>query len=238
MVPIHKKADETDLNNYRPISLLPEVSKIIEKVIYNQVYNYFENHNILYDHQYGFRKQHSTEHAVLELVDRTTIALDKGETPINIFLDLSKAFDTLDHNILLNKLNYYGIQSTALNLFKSYLHNRKQFVIVNNAKSRTQHITTGVPQGSILGPLLFIIYINDLPNASTIFNFTMYADDTTLSTSIQSIQMANPNVNVDTLINNELRKISDCLSINKLSLNVKKSKFIVHKMINKTVDNL
>ena len=109
MVPIHKKADETDLNNYRPISLLPAVSKIIEKVIYNQVYNYFENHNVLYEHQYGFRKQHSTEHAVIELVDRTTIALDKDETPINIFLDLSKALDTLDHNILLNKLNYYGI---------------------------------------------------------------------------------------------------------------------------------
>ena len=109
---------------------------------------------------------------------------------------------------------------------------------MNNAKSRTQHITTGVPHGSILGPLLFIIYINDLPNASTIFNFTMYADDTTLSTSIQSIKMTNPNVNVDTLINNELRKISDWLSINKLSLNVNKSKLIVHKMINKTVDNL
>ena len=238
VIPIFKKGDDTDVNNYRPISLLPAISKIIEKVIYNQTYNYFDQNKILYAHQYGFRKQHSTELAVLELVDRTIYTLDKDETPINIFLDLSKAFDTLNHTILLNKLHHYGIRDESLNLFKSYLQNRKQYVVINNAKSETLDITTGVPQGSILGPLLFIIYINDLPNASNIFHSIMYADDTNLSASLQSIKSTNPNETVDTLINKELSKISEWLGLNKLSLNVKKSKYIVHKMTNKKVDNL
>ena len=175
---------------------------------------------------------------MLELVDRTIYTLDKDETPINIFLDLSKAFDTLNHTILLNKLQHYGIRDGSLNLFKSYLQNRKQYVVINNAKSETLDITTGVPQGSILGPLLFIIYINDLPNASKIFHSIMYADDTNLSASLQSIKSTNPNETVDTLINKELSKISEWLGLNKLSLNVKKSKYIVHKMTNKKVDNL
>ena len=125
---------------------------------------------------------------MLELVDRTIYTLDKDETPINIFLDLSKAFDTLNHTILLNKLHHYGIRDGSLNLFKSYLQNRKQYVVINNAKSETLDITTGVPQGSILDPLHFIIYINDLPNASNIFHSIMYADDTNLSASLQSIK--------------------------------------------------
>ena len=125
-----------------------------------------------------------------------------------------------------------------MNLFKSYLQNRKQYVVINNAKSETLYITTGVPQESILGPLLFIIYINDLPNASKIFHSIMYADDTNLSASLQSIKSTNPNETVDTLINKELSKISEWLGLNKLSLNVKKSKYLVHKMTNKKVDNL
>ena len=215
VIPIFKKGDDTDVNNYRPISLLPAISKITEKVIYNQTYNYFDQNKILYAHQYGFRKQHSTELAELELVDRTIYTLDKDETPINIFLDLSKAFDTLNHTILLNKLHHYGIRDGSLTLFKSYLQNRKQYVVINNAKSETLDITTGVPQGSILGPLLFIIYINDLPNASNIFQSIMYADDTNLSASLQSIKSTNPNETVDTLINKELSKISEWLGLNK-----------------------
>ena len=126
----------------------------------------------------------------------------------------------------------------ALDLFKSYLLKRKQFVVVNNYKSKTLNLTSGVPQGSILGPLLFLIYTNDLPSASKIFKSTMYADDTTLSTSLQAITLTNPTESVDQLINIELRKISNWLSINKLSLNVNKSKYIIHKTINKTVANL
>ena len=128
-----------------------------------------------------------------------------------MFLDLSKAFDTLNHTILLNKLHHYGIRDGSFKLFKSFLQNRKQYVVINNAKSDTLDITTGVPQVSILGPLLFIIHINDLPNASNVFHSIMYADDTNLSASLQSIKTINPNAIVETLINKELSKISQWL---------------------------
>ena len=135
VIPIYKKGDNTNLDNYRPISILPTVSTILERVIFDQLYVHFHQNNLLYSSQYGFKKKHSTELAVLELVDRITQELDKGHTPINIFLDLSKAFDTLDHNILLHKLSYYGIKNAALDLFKSYLSNRKQYVDFLNNRS-------------------------------------------------------------------------------------------------------
>ena len=111
----------------------------------------------MFDHQYGFRQKHSTEYAALELIDRKITQLDKDDIPINIYLDLSKAFDTIDHIILIDKLKYYGVHGTNLNLFSSYLENRKQYTEIDNIKSNVLSITTGVPQGSILGPLLFII---------------------------------------------------------------------------------
>ena len=131
-------------------------------------------------------KKHSTELAVLEVIDRITNQLDQGITPINIYLDLSKAFDTLDHDILLNKLQYYGVNGSALALFRSYLTERRQYVDYNETSSSLEHISTGVPQGSILGPLLFIIYINDIAQSSPYFNFITYADDTTLMTRIKT----------------------------------------------------
>ncbi len=147
--------------------------------------------------------------------------MDKGEIPLNIYLDLSKAFDTLDHSILIANLKYYRIKHKELEFFKSYLTNRKQFVDIDGTSSTLLNITTGVPQGSVLGPLLFIIYMNNLSHVSNMFKPIIYAGDSTL-TSILSTFDTNSNNNNSDHINSELIKISDWLKLNKLSLNVKK----------------
>ena len=207
-----------DISNYRSISLLPPIFKIFEKIIFKQVSTYLNEQKLLYDSQYGFRDGHSTELASIELIDRITLDLDKGKILISIFLDLSKAFDTLDHVILLQKLNYCGIKSVELNLFKDYLQNRTQYVSYDKTNSDMYHISTGVPQGSILGPLLFIIYINALCNASELFKMIIYADDTTLYSTLDVIgNYISKNLNI------ELTKVAHWLKLNKLSINIKKS---------------
>ena len=216
--PIFKKGDDTLLSNYRPVSVLPSVSKVFEKVIYNQIYEYFTDKKLLYNSQYGFRKNHSTEYAAMELIDRVIKEMDLYKIPINIYLDLSKAFDTLDHNILLSKLSFYGINGRALELIKSYLSDRFQFVMFEDIRSNLMEIKCGVPQGSILGPLLFIIYMNDLQFSSTQFNMVIYADDTALCTTL-NLDSTNQKK-----LNAELKLINQWLQINKLSLNVSKTK--------------
>ena len=229
VIPLHKKDDKTIITNYRPISLLPSISKIIEKVAYKQISKYFTSNNLFYKYQYGFRGNHSTEFAALHLVDKITSEMDIGNLPLNIYLDLSKAFDTLDHTILLDKLEYYGIQNIELTFFKKYLLNRKQFVQMGDIKSSTQEIKTGVPQGSILGPLLFVIYINDMSFATKYFEFIMYADDTTLMCSITPQEFNNLQ-QLAAKINKELKLINNWLKVNRLSLNVAKSKFMLFHM--------
>ena len=192
----------------------------------------------MFDHQYGFRPKHSTEYAALELIDRIITQLDKDEIPINIYLDISKAFDTIDHIILIDTLKYYGVHGTNLNLFSSYLDNRKQYTEIDNINSNMLQITTGVPQGSILGPLLFIIYINDFAQASKMFNFLIYADDTTLSSTLNVFSDNTHDQNFESLINEELVKINDWLKINKLSLNVVKSKFMIFQKKKKNIQIL
>jgi retron-type reverse transcriptase len=225
VIPIHKKDDTTNLNNYRPISLLPAISKIFEKVMHKQLHSYFSQNNLFYEAQYGFRPKFSTELAALQLIDQITRDMDSNEVPLCIFLDLSKAFDTINHDILLTKLQHYGVIDEALNLLRSYLQNRKQFVQINDTLSEHLPITTGVPQGSILGPLLFTIYINDLPNACSNLKPIMYADDTTLYGTLSSFGPEPSH-----MLNAEIETVNNWLKINKLSLNVNKTNFMMfHK---------
>ena len=235
VIPLFKKGDPTVIENYRPISLLPAISKIFERVIFNQMNAYFTINNLFYDKQYGFRKYHLTELDALNVVDTIVNHMDNGNTPFAVYLDLSKAFDTLNHSILLDKLKFYGFRGTSINLIKHYLSNRKQCVEIDRLRSSYINISTGVPQGSILGPLLFIIYINDLPNASRLFKCIIYADDTTLIANLNDFYAKHDsglNINI---LNDELEKISYWLLVNKLSLNKLKSKFMLFHQPQKRV---
>ena len=213
VLPLFKKDDPTIMHNYRPISLVTAISKLFEKVVFSQLYEYFHKNNLFYDSQYGFFKNHWTEYASMELTDKVLKDIDEKKISLAIFMDLSKAFDTLDYNILIKKLANYGINGTPLEWFTSYLTGRSQYVEIDGVSSNVLSLSTGVPQGSILGPLLFLIYMNDIPYCAKYFNVILYADDTTLSNTILIPSMSHLN------INDELAKVNDWLAVNK-SLNL------------------
>ena len=231
VIPLFKdKGDDFSFEYYRPISLLSTVSKIYERVVFDQLYQYFDVNKLFYSSQYGFRKKHSTETAGLELIDKAMKDNDKKQDPFAIFLDLSKAFDTIDHVIMLKKLSHYGISGTALLWFESYLTNRTQYVLFEETISNVMKITTGVPQGSILGPLLFLIYINDINNSATLFELIGYADDTTLYGTLKKFAAATPRGrSVIQTVNQEIEQICSWLSVNKLSLNASKTRMMFFK---------
>ena len=222
--PVFKAGDQKLFSNYRPISILPFISKILEKVIHKRVMGYLMQNNLLSNAQFGFRKSLSTYMPVLLLQEIISKAFEKGKLAVTLYIDLKKAFDTVDHDILIGKCSKYGITGTALDLLKSYLANRKQCVEYSGVRSGLENVAVGVPQGSILGPLLFLIYINDLPNVCKKSHCLLYADDTALifeSTSVPELQLH---------LDQELPTICQWLQANKLSLNTKKT---VYQIFNK-----
>ena len=230
ITPILKTGDESLLTNYRPVSVLPVFSKILERIMYNRVYSHLNKYKLLYNKQFGFQNNNSTEHAIIQLINDISNAFDKGEFTLGVFMDLSKAFDTVDHAILQEKLKYYGIKSNTLNWFKSYLYDRKQFISFNDKSTLQSRITCGVPQGSILGPLLFIIYVNDLPISSTTLTPIMFADDTNLFFSHKNLKT------LFSTVNKELKNIHEWFKSNKLSLNVKKTHYSLFHPAQKSDD--
>ena len=223
VVPIHKSDDATLCNNYRPISVLPVFSKMFEKIIHKRLYDFLERHNLLHNCQIGFRKKLSSYMALLNTYDKIAADLDKGLHTMGIFLDLSKAFDTINHDILLAKLHHYGVRGSAFEWFKIYLSHRSQYVCFNNHKSSYRNISCGVPQGSVLGPLLFIIFLNDIAFSSDKLTFVTYADDTNVIVSHANLP------DLITTVNRELDNMSLWFKANKLSLNIDKTNYIIFK---------
>ena len=220
VVPLFKSGDST-VFNFRPISTLSLMSKIFEKLMHCRLNSFIEHFNIINSNQFGFRKKHSTSGAIIEYLNYAYKSLDSKQNLITVFLDFKKAFDTVNHSILLIKLEHIGVRGVSLNWFRSYISNRTQHVYINNCNSSRGTLLTGVPQGSVLGPLLFNIYINDMINSCSPLKCVHFADDTTLYFSHADADVAFGTVNA------QLREVDEWLCINRLSLNLSKTTYML-----------
>ena len=229
VIPLFKAGDRHNFTNYRPVSLLPQFSKILEKLFNSRLDTFIDKHCLLSDSQYGFRANRSTAMALMDSIEEITNSIDEYKYVAGVFIDLKKAFDTINHDILINKLERYGIRGIVLNWVQSYLSDRKQFVKLGESVSSCLSIACGVPQGSVLGPKLFILYINDMCEVSNILKMVVFADDTNIFCSGKNLQELLDKVT------SELSKLKGWFDKNKLSLNLAKTKLMLFS--NHKIDN-
>lgn len=221
IVALHKQGNRTDMNNYRPITILPTISKLLERAVHQQLYHYLNEKKVLAKEQHGFRARRATDTALIHFSDKILASMDSGQVTGVAFLDLSKAFDTVNHELLLGKLSRLGLADNSVSWFRSYLSNRLVITVVEGKKSSEMNIPNGVPQGSILGPLLFVLYMNDLPQCLKSCKVMLYADDTVLYYSSSMVS------DVETKLNEDLENITVWFNNHFLTLNAEKSKFVL-----------
>ena len=224
VTPLKKAGNSNDVSNLRSVSLLPITSKLIEKIVHNRIYKFLEINNILDERQGGFRPNHSTCNTTATFIDDIYTAMNNNDIVIATYNNAMKAFDTVNHDILLKKAQKYGIVEDVLEWLKNYLSDRFQCTVANNITSNLEPVTCGVPQGSVCGPLLFLIYINDLSKIMDYCKVSLYADDTVLYISHNNIQTALQ------LVQSDLDKLVEWCTDNKVTINCKKTKYCIYGM--------
>ena len=224
VIPLHKEQPGVDYTNYRPITLLSNIEKIIEKIMYKRLYNFVDINNLIYLLQFDFRPKYPTTHALVNLTYSIRQPLYKASFGCGIFVDLQKAFDTADHKILQHKLECYGIRGVCNDWFKSYLSDRRQSVYINGYSSDLMPVDCCVPKGSVLRPLFFLVYINDLHKAIQYCKVYNFADDANLFHTSKSVK------NLNKLVNCDMKHMNNWLSANKVSLNVEKTELVIKRL--------
>ena len=221
ITPLFKKGLSTDMDNCRPISVLPVVSKVLERIVHHQLHSFLSEHKLLNPYQCGFRRNHSTKFAAIAFLDYIRRRMDLGLLAGAVFIDLRKAFDSVDHEILISKLESYGLRNIELDWFRNYLTDRKQLVSLGKELSDPCLITSGVPQWSILSPLLFVLFVNDLPIVLERCQILMYADDTVMYFAASNAQ------EISSTLTSELAKVSDWLVHNSLFIHQGKTECVL-----------